>query len=69
MFTLNQIKTLKFNIHIEIVEAGYSLMDLWKIEREDGLTTDTFALFCSDILEMLNNELICFGIWGTESCP
>lgn len=58
MYTLNQIKHLKFTIHYEITEEKYSftLRQLWEIEKNDGLTNDTYKEFCSDVLEMLNNN-------------
>lgn len=56
MLTLNQIKNLKFTIHYEIVEQGYTLRKLWEIEKHDGLTQDAFPEFCGDVLELLNNE-------------
>lgn len=55
MHTLTSIKHLRFTIHYEIVEEGYTLHQLWEIERHDETTTDSYKSFCWDVLEMLNS--------------
>ena len=62
MYTQGQIKNMKFNLSFQPKANGYTLHQIWQIEKHDELTNDTFSEFVSDVLDMFNNELDIFGI-------